>query len=103
MSPSETQSPSWPMLMLMSISSPFGTWNGPGCVGASSTLTSSGPGWSCAWGRCTMAPRLQLHNLLTEKVEHVYYQPPNSMTIEFPCILYARDDSFSEHADNRPY
>lgn len=50
-----------------------------------------------------MAPRLQLHNLLTEKVEHVYYQPPNTMTIEFPCILYARDDSFAEHADNRPY
>jgi len=64
---------------------------------------SSRPGSCYALGGCTMAPRLQLHDLLAEMAEHVYYQPPNNMTIEFPCVLYARDDSFSEHADNRPY
>lgn len=50
-----------------------------------------------------MAPRLQLHSRLTGLVEHVYFQPPSNIKMSFPCILYTRDDSYSEHADNRPY
>lgn len=50
-----------------------------------------------------MAPRLQLHNLLLEITEHVYFQPPSNIAMQYPCILYTRDASHSEHADNRPY
>lgn len=50
-----------------------------------------------------MAPRLQLHDLLIEMVSDVYFQPPSNIQMQFPCILYVRDDSHSEFADNRPY
>jgi len=50
-----------------------------------------------------MAPRLQLHDLLIEMVDDVYFQPPSNIKMQFPCILYVMDDSHSEFADNRPY
>jgi hypothetical protein len=50
-----------------------------------------------------MAPRLQLHSRLIEIVENVYFQPPSNIQMHFPCILYSRDESHSEFADNRPY
>jgi hypothetical protein len=50
-----------------------------------------------------MAPRLRLHERLIALVEHVYFQPPSNVQIQFPCILYERDDSYSRYAGNRPY
>ena len=50
-----------------------------------------------------MAPRLQLQTLLESITEHVYFQPPTNLTMEYPCIVYSRDASWTEHADNRPY
>lgn len=50
-----------------------------------------------------MAPRLQLHDLLIGITPNVYFQPPNNITMVYPCIIYARDNSDSEFADNRPY
>lgn len=50
-----------------------------------------------------MAPRLQLHELLTSITERAYFQPPNNLTMQYPCIVYARDDSHKESADNRLY
>lgn len=50
-----------------------------------------------------MAPRLDLQALLESITEHVYFQPPTDSAMQYPCILYSRDASWSEHADNRPY
>jgi hypothetical protein len=50
-----------------------------------------------------MAPRLQLHSLFLGLVEHVYFQPPSNITMQYPCILYTRDNSLLVHADNRSY
>jgi hypothetical protein len=50
-----------------------------------------------------MAPRLQLHDILKGFVEHVYFQPPTNVQMQYPCILYARDSDLSEFAGNRPY
>ena len=50
-----------------------------------------------------MAPRLQLHEVLVAITEHVYFQPPNNIQMQFPCIKYERDGSHSEYAANKPY
>lgn len=50
-----------------------------------------------------MAPRTSLQSLLEEITENVYFQPPNNIRMQYPCIVYARDGSDSEFADNRPY
>ncbi len=50
-----------------------------------------------------MASRLQLQSLLEAITERVYFQPPVNIQIQYPCIVYARDNSKSEFADNRPY
>jgi len=50
-----------------------------------------------------MAPRLQLQSLLETITPRVYFQPPTNITIEYPCIIYERSSSKSEHADNTAY
>ena len=50
-----------------------------------------------------MASRLALQSLLEGLTEHVYFQPPANLNMQYPCIIYKRDDSRSEYADNRPY
>jgi|SRR4051794_20943882 len=50
-----------------------------------------------------MASRLQLQTLLESITEHVYFQAPTGTEMEYPCILYNRDQSHTEFADNRPY
>lgn len=50
-----------------------------------------------------MAPRLQLQTLLESITEHVYFQPPTNMQMQYPCILYSRDETWTAHADNLPY
>ena len=54
-----------------------------------------------------MAPRLQLHNLLTEITEHVYFQPPSNIQMQYPCIVYVRDGELTgisaKYADNVLY
>lgn len=50
-----------------------------------------------------MAPRLQLHELLKSFVAHVYFQPPENLAMQFPCIVYNVDGSELKHADNEPY
>ena len=49
-----------------------------------------------------MAPRLELQTLLESITPHVYFQPPNNITLQYPCIVYQRDGGRSEFADNRP-
>jgi hypothetical protein len=50
-----------------------------------------------------MAPRLQLHQLLETFTEHVYFQPPANIHLEYPCIIYKRDFANTEFADDNPY
>ena len=55
-----------------------------------------------------MASRLQLQSLLEALFEegeeaHVYFQPPSNITMQYPCIIYRRDNSFTEFAGNTKY
>lgn len=50
-----------------------------------------------------MAPRLQLQSLLEGIAEHVYFQPPPNIDMQYPCIVYNRDSARSAFADNEPY
>lgn len=52
-----------------------------------------------------MAPRLELQTLLENILgsRNVYFQPPASIRMNYPAIVYARDYSAVTHADNQPY
>ena len=49
--------------------------------------------------------RLELHDLLMDILgsSNVYYQPPESFKIQYPCIVYNRTDIDALHADDNPY
>lgn len=49
------------------------------------------------------ARREKLHTILMSLVDHVYFQPPNNLTLQYPCIVYNRDRANSEFADNTTY
>ncbi|MET0787482.1 MAG: hypothetical protein ABWY25_12350 [Paenisporosarcina sp.] len=52
-----------------------------------------------------MAPRLELQAVLTNILEtnNVYFQPPPSVQMVYPCIVYRRDFELTNFADDRPY
>lgn len=52
-----------------------------------------------------MSQRLELQALLITLVgsTNVYFQPPPSKDIQYPCIVYNRDNSSTDFANNRPY
>jgi hypothetical protein len=50
-----------------------------------------------------MAPRLQLHQLLETFTDNVYFQPPENIRLQYPCIIYKRDFAYTEFADDKPY
>jgi hypothetical protein len=50
-----------------------------------------------------MAPRLELQSLLEELTEHVYFQPPTNIQMQYPCIVYSRDGTSSGYANNELY
>ena len=50
-----------------------------------------------------MGSRLMLQELLESLTEHVYFQPPTSIQMQYPCIICRRDNSQTEYAGNRPY
>lgn len=35
--------------------------------------------------------------------DNVYFQPPEDRVMQYPCIVYERDDASASHADNLPY
>lgn len=50
--------------------------------------------------------RLQLHDLLEAALPvggKVYFQPPDNVTMTFPCIVYKRDFEDVKYADNVLY
>jgi hypothetical protein len=52
-----------------------------------------------------MAQRLELQALLTGILgtDQVYFQPPPTVSMEYPCIVYRRDYELTRFADDRPY
>lgn len=50
-----------------------------------------------------MAPRLELQEILETFVANVYFQPPASVQLQYPCIIYKRDFAETKFADNAPY
>lgn len=52
-----------------------------------------------------MNDRLALHELLCELLgsRNVYYQPPESIKMKYPAIVYQRADLNNRHADNGVY
>lgn len=52
-----------------------------------------------------MASRLKLQTMLEELLEsrNVYFQPPASIKMNYPAIVYNRNNIDRKHADNLPY
>lgn len=50
-----------------------------------------------------MGRRQDLHDLLLTLTPKVYFQPPASVQMEYPCILYKRDNAETLFAGNKPY
>lgn len=52
-----------------------------------------------------LSRRLQLHSSLVALLgsENVYFQPPATLQMQYPCIVYERDAASANHADNMPY
>lgn len=49
--------------------------------------------------------RLEIQTLLEALMDstNVYFQPPQNVNMQYPCIVYRRDFAYTEHADNLPY
>lgn len=57
-----------------------------------------------------MNRRLDLHNKLIDilgtrgqELSRVYFQPPETAKMHYPCIVYSRSSDEVLHADNTPY
>lgn len=52
-----------------------------------------------------MGNRLDLHEELVEILgsRYVYFQPPETVKILYPCIIYWINDIDTKHADNKSY
>jgi len=47
--------------------------------------------------------REELHAILVTLAPHVYFQPPQNVQIEYPCIVYMRNNAATKFADNSVY
>ena len=52
-----------------------------------------------------MDKRIELHNFLLDLISPnaVYYQPPSTKSLEYPCIIYEMTNISSEYADSIKY
>lgn len=52
-----------------------------------------------------MASRLELQKIFDEipNIKKVYFQPPLSVKLEYPCIVYKLDNIDSKYANNSMY
>jgi len=50
-----------------------------------------------------MGLRLDLHQILETFTPNVYFQPPNNIELNYPCIIYKRDFADTKFADDIPY
>lgn len=49
--------------------------------------------------------RIELQEKLEELLgsENVYFQPPETLKMKYPCIVYKRNGGDSDYADDYPY
>lgn len=49
--------------------------------------------------------RIELHSWLEELLgsDHVYFQPPESQQLEYPCIVYNLASQYPIHADDKMF
>lgn len=50
--------------------------------------------------------RIEIHEKIKKLSgygDRIYYNPPESLKIKYPCIVYSRVNLGARHADNRPY
>lgn len=53
-----------------------------------------------------MGQRVDLHTILSQILgdnKRIYFQPPASVEMNYPAIVYHRDNIDIEHADNKSY
>lgn len=52
-----------------------------------------------------MNKRLELHEVLCDILgsRNVYYQPPETVKMKYPAIVYSRNNIDNKHGDNLPY
>lgn len=51
----------------------------------------------------TVDRRLELHDLLLKICPNVYFSPPASKQLKYPCITYNRVNNLTQYGDNKPY
>jgi hypothetical protein len=90
-------------LSVMNTSLPFVMWSGRGLCGQYHLSKFRVLAFFCDWGRCTMGLRLDLQRILEDITDHVYFQPPTNIQLNYPCIIYKRDYANTQFADNKPY
>ena len=44
-----------------------------------------------------------LYTQLKDIVDYVYFQPPESVKLQYPCVIYSLKDIKARKADNMPY
>jgi len=84
-------------------SSPFAILSGRVPGGKSRKWKSNAPACYLGWGVYTMGTRLELQTLLETITSNVYFQPPNGLSMEYPCIVYKRDNMDVDFANDSPY
>ena len=52
-----------------------------------------------------MGKRIDLQTILEGILgsRNVYFQPPETVKMQYPCIVYARSDGITLFTDNKPY
>ena len=50
-----------------------------------------------------MDRRLELHDRLLQVCDHVYFQPPESIKLHYPCVVYELSDVFTDYANDHLY
>jgi len=50
-----------------------------------------------------LRPRTDLHIILEDLCENVYFQPPASVQMKYPAIVYRREQTDTKFADDSPY
>ena len=52
-----------------------------------------------------MASRSDLNTKLKELIgnDHVYFQPPENIKLQYPCIIYNIDTGDTQYSDDMPY
>lgn len=47
--------------------------------------------------------RKKLQKILEEFCPNVYFQPPENIQLQYPCIIYNRSSGDTQFGDNKPY